>query len=1705
MPNQTLTELLTQYRQAKVREAQAGSANISLESNLIAQAITGFQITEENVDQLTAAISDCYMEHHLVAQLIANTYQQASEVLERERNYVSLLGDREVNRTEHKLFTAALASNQFSLAALLYEKSTVKPVIPEQHLLTHLKALRHAVEINDSITMGYIIDYVKALNLDQTSLLSTIGSEVSYHGNNNFLSEVVPQYYSLTQVLDSHVDLPSYGVWVSLFNQATPNDFKACANYLTRVPEDASSEILFSEKMPIETLQGIWTQLSPTASHDILKLMIKDCSRIKDSDCLKKILKFELFKPSSEQYQEYCCIAFSQASSSQYVEELKSIFKNYRELSPKADKTANCISRLLENDVAEFAVLVNDIDIEGYIKAAVGANRISHLEALLPLVKDKLSDDTKQLIVQKSMFLKKTDLLKICIDNQLDLSKSFTETQYKGRTPLEKSVIKNNSAHLEMLVRAKANIDVNRVFYTEVDPLNTTSALSYFMESKYFNLAELLLNRNDIDAGIPEGKPFFEALRRGEFQLALKIYEKSVIKPNLNPVESQLHQKALVEAIEKLDTKKLGIIISYVKALNLNENALLALLSDVNVPYQTRQSILRFVVPQFYSLSQVIQSQIDNPRSVVWFKMFTQATADDFAACAALISKYPEAKELDALYDETMPIQTLQGLCEHLSAEFSNRILSKNISHCLEKRNYQRLEQILRMTSFAPTSEQYDILFCDAFTYVKSTSEKEALKKIWMSYKSPSAKAEKTADFIANLAIGIVPTTELAAILHEIDISSYIAAAVKLKRYEHLASILSLFKDKMSNDIKQFMLEKALTVNETDLLKLCIDNQFNLSETFSDGHYKGKTILEAALQRNPIGSHAALIIQADTDIQVNRLFNSMSALSWCVPRRDGLAELLLQRNDIDVSEPGNLPLLLALESTQTDLAKAIFKKDPVKVKLTLKQANRFINDAISYFDLELLDFVLSLTLGTLDLDPKILDKAVMWADPNALDLLVSHGINPIDIYLSAAKGGQWDIVHSDLTLGLQATPETTYKLMLLAIEQGRFDEVEYFLTYWVDASSHHSEALRKAIISPNPNPKIVQALLDAGADPKTESYQLPFLAFDQYRDSQNADYLQMIKDLVMQMVPHDTRKKVEESFAQIATSQVDNDLVRLTITDFIKDGMTPTQAYAFDYLNVYTERRRRQTESESESSMALTTRANQHFDNNVKPLVAAQFAQVKGATDMEKVVTIEQDIKGFLLDTIASNCRQFKDDKSQQLQAFIVANRTALIEGKDRALLNEMRAFTSNNDAAHLAWRAYDPFVTRDPTWEPLLCSSKGSDASNTARTRVAMYYLAKPDPTTFIAQLADMERAPGHSANTETQDSFTCFPGAVGRIARMGENHAALQLPPSRDEKIQDFIEKRIFKHYDEKLKVLSEEDQEVLCYALTGLTPNTAIDIINDVSNQRFPQKWLAARKQFITELGDINDIIAEINQTFVNANEEPLSATERYYIECDFTDIGGSGRNASLIAAYEKLVPQEDTPVVAKKSTVANPFHFSFVDTKLPPTHHINKMNKYIEFELLYPTMARFFSEKGVPEETTVEWLRALINEVAPKAGEDNVEQKFKDGFDHFLNDEAAPKLTTEEQVHLKVTLFNASLAKGITKSAMEEISRKLTDETMPKDEASKAKALDLMNKLNLALAKINPLMKIGPPRVAESSHAVQVEVVPDLRSPPRPSSG
>jgi len=1229
-----------------------------------------------------------------------------------------------------------------------------------------------------------------------------------------------------------------------------------------------------------------------------------------------------------------------------------------------------------------------------------------------------------------------------------ELSSQTTEVL---RTPLEFAVRGGHLELLDFLANYPSKIGINTVYADGNTALSLRANHAFFGSG--LKIVSKLLEIEHIDVTKPDHKPFHEVMSVGLHGLGITIYHKSTPKPILNESEiNQLIRFMLSEfkAGDYTNVKLIPIPISFTKFLSK--------LSSSNI-----------------ELTSLDVSKI----------LSAATTQDDFAAIANYFEEKPiDPSLIELLFDSSTPANKSAEIFKHLSLAMQFKVVKQLFFLASMNDSVDKLQEVFfnRLSEFNFKQEQIDEMGIRGITERRNPAVKEKFERFFTPHFSEKAKYTLKA-----IKAAVSEPTEVEYIYDPLYVELFIDVMISENRYDRIDEVLLQHLDKISDSHKQALIRKALEKNDIELLKVCIKHQFPLNEPFIDGDYKDKTPLEAALLMKERERLISVLINSGQDININHEFSAklkaddgteaeftLNPLAYAVFAAPHMAEQLLQRSDIDVTTSNNLAYYYAVFYGKFELANKIYQKDTSKVKLSTDQ----FNDVLSRENSEPI-----------------------------VDFLVQHGFDPIEGFLHFAKQGKWDFIHNQLGLAIPLSANIGFKFLLLAIEQGRFEEVEFLLTYAVSGDHNHSEALIKAVSSPSPNSKIVQALLDCKANAGVNQYSLPLKAFDQYCQTQDARYLDIVKMLIFNIHPDGNKQlfkdELEAYFTQLELSQQDNEVVRLDITHWIQASLTPVQSYVFRYLQMQDELKRRQGPNANETAMdaSLTHRATLYFENTVKPGVKEQFDKVAGNSEMEKVANIERDIKGFILDEIAKNCQMAKkdDEQSQKMLSFIKTHREALIDGKDKTILKQMIGMTSNDDIAHLAWRAYDPNVTRDTVWEPLLCADYAgkSDrkASNDIRTRVAMYFLGKPDSNSFIGQLAGMERVLEHSNTNDTTDSFSCYPGCVGRVSRMGEqSNNFLQLPPSRHEKMLKFLEQHIYKQYSDKLKQLDEEQQENLFYGLTGLTPNTALDIMDDKFDQRFPSAWLAARKQFIQELGSIEDLQNQINALFAQENEPPLTPAERFNLEWELTNIGGSGRNASMIAAYEKMAPKQEVSQSTTIRPVTNPFSFSFIDTKLPPSHNMNKIRKYIEFEMLYPVMQTFFAKKQIPAETISEWLKSFIDEAAPKAGaSEDLKEKFKGELDKFLqSDENLTSLSTDEKHLLKQSMFKASLENGISKSNAIDIAKKLANEILPpstQNNEAQDKSLALLKKIAAALEKVCPEIQHEISTLVKSVAAVE----------------
>ncbi|MCS5710523.1 ankyrin repeat domain-containing protein [Candidatus Berkiella aquae] len=683
---------------------------------------------------------------------------------------------------------------------------------------------------------------------------------------------------------------------------------------------------------------------------------------------------------------------------------------------------------------------------------------------------------------------------------------------------------------------------------------------------------------------------------------------------------------------------------------------------------------------------------------------------------------------------------------------------------------------------------------------------------------------------------------------------------------------------------------------------------------------------------------------------------------------------------------------------------------------------------------------------------KIFEHAVNLKKMNAIETLISEG------------------VHFELSRGVG------YAALLFAVDEGQRDLVEWLLTNGVDPKQNQSEIFMKAATAKVPDPAIVDALLDmAEADLKPQILA-PFSALDMYTTTGITEYAEISFKLVTKILDNDV-EELERFTSENEDADVDE--LKLKMYQELMRTLRPEHQAAFDILLHHSLSRRKEAESSMEDS--LTRQANRHFEHKVEPSFKDAFLKYPGHNDMQRVEAIEREIKAYILDAICESCNADKNEDNQKLFEFINKNRSQLLNG-DEAISTKMRKLVvSNENSAQIAWRGYDQDAPHDLRFPNLLTPNTNTqqifttqsaspdalsiaNASDIVRKRVAYYFIAEPDKNIFLSQLADMRRA----HEDFPIDSPTCFPGAIGRIARMGDGHPILQLPPTRRDVILKHVNAFIIRGYTHFLETIPPNNYEKSFYALAMLTEANAKDVLAD--KNEFDQSLLDIRNQFNTYLKSLllenSQMLKSIDEELAAIDEKEISDEEiKLEIEYAFTDLSGQGRSKEF---YDRLqskrkeneVPEEvsDSKPVKEREKgkekekvreIENPYEIqikSLLGSALPPPmlqqQLGSKLKKYIEFEIIN----QIFSQEAKVNNSERVALMALtlVDEIVSSSAlsvSDIVQESFEkmrlQNFDEF----SALKITEEEEEFIKKQLCAKSSMNGLNKKQADILQEKI----------------------------------------------------------------
>lgn len=255
-----------------------------------------------------------------------------------------------------------------------------------------------------------------------------------------------------------------------------------------------------------------------------------------------------------------------------------------------------------------------------------------------------------------------------------------------------------------------------------------------------------------------------------------------------------------------------------------------------------------------------------------------------------------------------------------------------------------------------------------------------------------------------------------------------------------------------------------------------------------------------------------------------------------------------------------------------------------------------------------------------------------------------------------------------------------------------------------------------------------------------------------------------------------------------------------------------------------------------------------------------------GDSDSARVIAIEQQIRGMILNAIES------DTANEEQRIFITLNRKKLTSCSDERIMKMAREkYFNTHSAAHAAWRGYDvnaPYkgyqfnlLTPPPENVPIFSTHASSDqevlsatASDEIRKMMAFYYLLATDPnepemlilrkTNFIAELADLRLA--HQADWSGEDAPSCYPGYFGRALNLSFGHSLSQHLVTPKTVIMEYLSPVILQEFTSVLQeCTSAEMCEKLLQALSWLTLTQANQIV--LNKIDYPENLLPIRNAF------------------------------------------------------------------------------------------------------------------------------------------------------------------------------------------------------------------------------------------------------------------
>lgn len=806
-----------------------------------------------------------------------------------------------------------------------------------------------------------------------------------------------------------------------------------------------------------------------------------------------------------------------------------------------------------------------------------------------------------------------------------------------------------------------------------------------------------------------------------------------------------------------------------------------------------------------------------------------------------------------------------------------------------------------------------------------------------------------------------------------------------------------------------------------------------------------------------VADGAILSKEFATELLITNDIDKINHLSGAGGIEQGLFDV------IDITDPQVIKAVIELNNIAL-IKKCLIRSDAHRFKMSLLQSRNTEIEIIDFIFTS--DFVLSY-----DEEKAILREAIQTKLQNKVDYLKTKGItitnhtDLIDLTISllmptpeqteellklnlsveqishllaqAIKYGSVTVYNMLISREFLLSPEFLQNPLLAAIDKGDSDIVMQLIQMGANPSADDT-IMRKAVTAAVPNPKVINILLDCGANPRALGCYLPVIAVDRYFALNNIQYLYIINILLKRIVQ--TPDKIDDLFKKYNNSSISPSMFKTAIKHMIKQSLTKPHQVAFDLLILQNDYLKRLAEYASDES--LSRRANTHFNNYVEPFLLDKFNSYPGDSQVEKIEAIEKELKTFLLSQITKTCLMDPSANNKAIVDYIHQNSDKLIQGNDELIMSQFRKLvTSNELSAQVAWRAYDANAPYKHDFENLLTQQvsknkiyttsasadtllRADEASLLVRYRLAIYFLEiqNLNQFNFIQQLADIRRA-----NAIGQiDCPSCFPGTIGRIAKLGEGHPVLQLPPTRREIIVNQINAMVIKSFSEYLEEFGYKKGSDLYLSLVTIRPENAADVISRKID--FNEKMLTMRQSFIKKTFTNNKHITTINSALESANEPTLGDSDSMDITRELMDIAASGRSMQLHQRLNAYKPKEAelqrTPFKPTPNVIINNNPFLVAKTSLPamfPADRIklimnDRIMRFIEYELVFDIFAKHFTHNQ--SELAKNW----VNELFATAKNPSLEHRIQT-FEKIISDDSIIQNQPQEVIFkLKMELLN-----------------------------------------------------------------------------------